>query len=226
MSQLLNMVKGRVAPYVVPDWHRKIVGGLWEELGRKQLDFLLEHGLEPEHRLLDVGCGSLRGGVHFIEYLDGGNYYGVDADPRILRGAEKELDRYDLRDQRPTLRLSDDFDVDFGVSFDVAFAQSLFTHLPVNQIELCLRKVDAVLEYGGRFFATFFLNPHGRAHLEPIVQTEGGLTTYPARNPFHYTPEAFEWAIEGTELELEVIGLWDHPRNQQMLRFTKVGSDI
>ncbi|MGG6294672.1 hypothetical protein ACQ4M4_09620 [Leptolyngbya sp. AN02str] len=40
--------------------HRQFIGGLWEELGQLQFDFLKENGLLPEHRLLDMGCGSLR----------------------------------------------------------------------------------------------------------------------------------------------------------------------
>src|ERR1700744_5017746 len=34
--------------------------------------------LEPAQKLVDYGCGSLRLGVNFIEYLDAGNYMGLD----------------------------------------------------------------------------------------------------------------------------------------------------
>src|SRR4051794_24004227 len=43
--------------------HRRRVGGRWQELGSLQLDFMVAQGLQPQHRLLDVGCGALRGGV-------------------------------------------------------------------------------------------------------------------------------------------------------------------
>jgi hypothetical protein len=61
-----------------PLWHRKAVGGLWDEIGRLQFDYFVSQGLVPHHRLLDLGCGSLRGGVHFIAYLDPDRYSGVD----------------------------------------------------------------------------------------------------------------------------------------------------
>jgi hypothetical protein len=32
--------------------HRDFVGGLWDELGQLQFDFLKQHGL-PQHKLLD-----------------------------------------------------------------------------------------------------------------------------------------------------------------------------
>jgi len=50
------------------------VGGMWEQIGQLQFDFLVNHGLEPNHKLLDIGCGTLRGGRHFITYLVPGNY--------------------------------------------------------------------------------------------------------------------------------------------------------
>ncbi len=50
--------------------HRGLVGGLWDELGKLQLDFLTESGLKPSHKLLDIGCGCLRGGVHYVKYLE------------------------------------------------------------------------------------------------------------------------------------------------------------
>ena len=50
--------------------HRQVVGGMWDEIGALQLEFLQGRGLQPDDLLLDVGCGSLRGGVKFVEYLN------------------------------------------------------------------------------------------------------------------------------------------------------------
>src|ERR1700745_2047005 len=36
--------------------HREIVGGLWEEIGTLQFEFMKRMGLRPESLLLDVGC--------------------------------------------------------------------------------------------------------------------------------------------------------------------------
>ena len=35
----------------------------WLALGAMQFDYLLGHGLRPEHRMLEIGCGNLRGGL-------------------------------------------------------------------------------------------------------------------------------------------------------------------
>ena len=32
-------------------------------------------------RMLEIGCGNLRAGRLFIDYLDAGDYYGIDISP-------------------------------------------------------------------------------------------------------------------------------------------------
>ncbi|MFS2295205.1 MAG: class I SAM-dependent methyltransferase, partial [Actinomadura sp.] len=60
----------------------------WLKLGQMQFDYLLEHGLKPGDRMLEIGCGNLRAGWRFIDYLDAGNYYGIDISPDILLAAQ------------------------------------------------------------------------------------------------------------------------------------------
>lgn len=43
--------------------HRNYVGGLWDEIGLLQFEFLKSRGLKPHHVLVDIACGSLRAGV-------------------------------------------------------------------------------------------------------------------------------------------------------------------
>jgi hypothetical protein len=38
-------------------------------------------------RLLEIGCGNLRAGHLFIDYLESGNYHGIDISPPILTAA-------------------------------------------------------------------------------------------------------------------------------------------
>ena len=44
----------------------------WLQIGQLQFDYLLEHGLKPDMRMLEIGCGNLRAGRLFIDYLDAG----------------------------------------------------------------------------------------------------------------------------------------------------------
>lgn len=63
----------------------------FEEAGRQEFESLVARfGIQPAHRVVDFGCGSLRLGVHFIRYLDPGNYYGLDlTDDFIIPGLER-----------------------------------------------------------------------------------------------------------------------------------------
>jgi hypothetical protein len=64
--------------------HRDVVGGLWNEVGKLQFHYLVAHGLMPSSALIDIGCGCLRGGVHFIAYLDQDRYFGLDLNNSLL----------------------------------------------------------------------------------------------------------------------------------------------
>jgi SAM-dependent methyltransferase len=209
-----------------PNWHRRSIGShaFWERLGRMQLDYLVREGLQPPHFLLDVGCGPLRGGIHFVRYLDAGRYYGVDKRDDVLDEALRvEVPRHGLEAKRPTLLADDKFRFGrFGRQFDYAIAQSVFTHLPLNNIIRCLMEIERALTPGGRFYATFYLNPGGKRKLEDIRQTPT-VTSHFDEDSFHYDVATFEWVCDGTELEVENLGPWGHPHNQQMLRFTKRG---
>jgi SAM-dependent methyltransferase len=211
-------------------WHRDAVGGLWNEMGELQFAFMKQQGLRPEHYLLDVGCGSLRGGVRFVDYLEPGRYFGLDISQELLDAGMAELEKRDLQRKRPQLRCSDSFEVDaFNQQFDFALAQSLFTHLSLNKIMVCLHEVAGVLRPGGRLYATFFENPEGTRHLgqprrQAQISTKKGtrwITTFPNEDPYHYGLDAFEWLCESIPLDVEYVGDWGHPRNQKMVCFTR-----
>lgn len=225
-SKLLAKASERVA-VPPPAWQlRNRVGGRWEEIGRQQFDFLLSEGLSPEHVFIDLGCGVLRGGLHFINHLDVGNYYGIDISPDMIAGGFAEAASAGLSEKRPTLRATDTFDIDFGRKFDYGIALSVFTHVPWNSCFRALANVSANFAPGGRFYATFFPGPDGPERFEPILQqvvppATDRVTTFGDRNHYHYSPADFERLAALVGLELTVIGDWGHLRGQHMLRFTK-----
>ncbi len=213
-----------------PDWHRSTVRGndaFWDYLGKLQLDYLVEHGLQPEHYLLDVGCGPLRAGVHFIGYLETGHYAGVDKrGARLERAAEVELPRHGLEGKSPLLLVNEDFEFSkLGQTFDYAIAQSVFTHLPLNSIVRCLVEMSRVLRPGGRFYATIYENPQGKTYLGEIQQSSR-VVSYPDRDKYHYDLDTLGSVCEGTGLTMSYGGDWGHPDNQKMVVFTReAGAD-
>lgn len=205
--------------------HRSRVGGRWEKMGRLQLDFLVEHGLTPDAYVLDVACGALRAGIPLVGYLDPGMYYGIDINESLLEaGYELELPP-ELREKLPRdhLRKTDRFDCDFGVEFEIAIAQSLFTHVTLNDIRLCMNRVAAAMRPGGRFYATFFEAPR-ELPLHGILEPETDRKSKPRhsdRNPFWYYTADLEWAASFSPWQFRYIGGWNHPGNQKMIELTR-----
>lgn len=200
--------------------HRKFVGGMWEEIGRLQLEFLIKSGLKNNHKLLDVGCGSLRGGLHYINYLDSGNYYGLDINESLIEAGKTEIEGASLTNKNANLIVDDKFSFDrFGTKFDFMISVSVFTHLPMNIIVRCLTKARENLNVNGKYFATFFGAPSS-AHLDPIRQQPGDIITNYDSDPFHYSHDELAFMAELAKLELKIIGDWGHPRNQKMAAFS------
>lgn len=202
--------------------HRGAVGGMWEELGILQLEFMKKMKLEPSHKLLDMGCGSLRGGVKFVDYLASGHYFGVDINQSLLDAGRLELKAAGLSDKQVNLATSNRFDASqFKTQFDYALAISLFTHLSVNFIIQCLERVKDVLTKDGKFYATFFIADSKQAFFSRILQQPGNIETSHYSDPYHYDLKIIEWMADYAGLKLEYIGDWQHPRNQKMFCFSK-----
>jgi SAM-dependent methyltransferase len=201
--------------------HRAFVGGLWEEIGLLQFEFMKRHDLEPRHQLLDLGCGALRGGIHFIRYLDAGNYYGMDINTSLIAAGNRELAEQGLENRNPHLLVTERFELaSFVTTFDAAIAISLFTHLPMNHIVRCLVEVRNVLRPSARLFASYFEAP-ATAYLEPLEHIPGNVVTQYDADPYHYAFEELRWMAGIAQMHVERIGEWGHPKGQQMLAFSK-----
>lgn len=199
--------------------HKHNNRGKTSEVGELQFDFLVNNGLSKDDKLLDIGCGPLRGGVHFIEYLNSGNYFGVDKrELAIIYGEKKVLPDYDLRRKEYTLKTMENFNFQiFDKQFDYIIAQSVFTHLPWNSIARCLLNVRKVLGPDSEFYATF---NEVEALCTGPTESTGGYSTSIDSDPYHYTYGTFRKLCDGIEgLDVEYIGNWGHPREQKMLVF-------
>ena len=218
-----------VADLVRRGHHRGVVGGLWDEIGQLQFDYLLGQGLAPETRLLDIGCGCLRGGVHLVRYLNPGNYFGIDVSQELLdAGYDVELAAAKLQSRLPreNLNANGTFDAGmFGVQFDVAIAQSVFTHLSYNQLKLCMARTARCVRPGGKFYLTIFLADEGEDWTGPIRHSPGGISTRPDANPFHYQHSDLMHAVAGLPWSLVEVVEWGHPRGQRMAVFQRLRTD-
>jgi|SRR5580692_7639957 ubiquinone/menaquinone biosynthesis C-methylase UbiE len=151
------------AAYVSPDL---AVGSSsrehWMEIGKFQFDYLVGHGLKPHHRFLDVGCGNLRLGSMLIAYLNPNCYVGVDISPRIVCAALRTIEECNLQRQCPYIYLLGETSYQFlpESHFDHVHAHSVFTHLPLSEIEKVLRETRRVMKPGACFDFTY--NPSNK----------------------------------------------------------------
>ena len=186
------------------------IGGLWEEMGQLQFDFLTQNGLQPQNTMLDIGCGTLRGGRHFIRFLNPGNYNGIDLSPKAIEAGYALVKEEGLTDKRPRLIVNEAKDLKFGdfaeESFDFLLAQSVFTHLLPEHIEECFQHVGNVLNASSRFFFTFH---------------EGPQKSWKNKN-FQCPISFFQNLADQYGFTLEdYSSRYPHPRNQHMLCITK-----
>ncbi|CNE34209.1 Predicted methyltransferase (contains TPR repeat) [Mycobacterium tuberculosis] len=185
----------------------------WLKLGQMQFDYLLKHGLKPGDRVLEIGCGNLRAGWRFIDYLDTGNYYGVDISPEILLAAQHTLARHGLQDKLPHLTLVNDLKLGFLPSrhFTVVHAHSVFSHSPIQVIDECLAHVGRVLAPDGFFDFTF-------------DRTEG-VEHHVLREDFYYRTETLTGLAERHGLTARFMDDWERlPHGQSKIRVSRAGS--
>lgn len=201
--------------------HRDLVGGMWEEIGALQLAFMQARGLAVSDRLLDMGCGALRGGIHFVRFLEPARYHGLDINASLIEAGRRELAEAGLAGREARLMVDDGFAASrFGVRFDAALAVSLFSHLPVNKIVRCLVEVARVLAPGARFYASWWEAPTP-AHLAPLTHPPAGIVTYYDADSYHYAFAELEWMAGLAGLRARNLGDWGHPRGQRMAMFDR-----
>jgi len=112
----------------------------FEKAGREQFSYLLLAGLNPDSRLVDVGCGVLRAGYWLIHFLDSGCYFGIEPHKdRLEMGVNIILEPEVLKAKRPQFDTNPHFDTSvFGEKFDFFLAYSIWTHASKRQIQTML----------------------------------------------------------------------------------------
>jgi SAM-dependent methyltransferase len=147
--------------------------------GRGQLEILLSHGLAPDDRVLDIGCGALRGGWWLIHFLRPERYFGIEPNQKMLEaGIEVMLGPELLAEKKPRFSHNDDFDFAvFGQVFDFFLARSVWTHASKNQIRAMLHAFHRCSHPGSLFLTSMVELDHpgaseysgtdwvGRSHL-------------------------------------------------------------
>ena len=183
-------------------------GDQWLALGRRQFRYLKTHGLEPHHRMLEIGCGNLRAGWRFIRYLDAGNYTGIDISPEILLAARETIVERGLQEKRPVTMLAAGTGLDSLPSqwFDVAHAHSVFSHTPLDVIDGYLQGMRRVLKPTGFFDFTY-------------NETDGDTWDFLEEDYYFRRQVLIDLAAEHGFAATPMTG-WEHKQAKLRLRFS------
>lgn len=133
-------------------------GQRYRTISRERFELLLEHGLREPHRLLDIGCGSLRLGRLAIPFLAPKGYHGLEPGEKWLyEGLKHEIEEVFgeslVQYKEPAFDHNEQFTLDgFGVEFDYIVAFSVFIHCGQEQFKTCLTNARAVMKQSESIF--------------------------------------------------------------------------
>jgi SAM-dependent methyltransferase len=202
--------------------YRWYIGGehKYDLMGAMQFNLLTALGLRDYHKLLDIGCGSLRAGRLFIPYLNPGCYCGIEPEKWLVEeGIKNEVGSSMLEVKSPRFEFRDDFPIaSFGEKFDYMLAHSIFTHASQTQIIKCLKNVKRHLNpssdnvCSGVLVATVLLG-------EEDYQGTEWLWPGKTKNGFaYYTKECIQRLAQESELMCKFIN-WTHTHGQHWVIF-------
>lgn len=129
----------------------------YDFMGASQFRLLTALGLREEHRVVDIGCGSLRLGRLLLQYLLPERYFGIDPNEWLWKNAvQDEIGSDVISIKRPTFIASSDFTltgIETG-SVDFAIAQSIYSHTGIDCFQKSMAEVARVLSPNGQFVFT------------------------------------------------------------------------
>ena len=179
-----------------------IVGGQYREMGILESSALFTHGLQPEHNVVDVGCGSGRLAVALRPFLTG-KLLGTDVLQKALDYAAEKCARPDwefVRTVEPVIPAA-------AQSADYICFFSVFTHLLDEDIYRFLVESKRVARPGGVIMFSY-LDFEVASHWTIFELTVADRNPNRVLNKFISKPAIHKWCAQ---LGLTVERLYDGP---------------
>lgn len=117
----------------------------------------IDAGLRPHHVCIDYGCGSLRVGQHLLDYLDPGNYWGLDIIDDFFEAGKTLLPESQLECKVPRFRVISPTSLDEAKAatpqFVVSF--SVMRHVPPSELAAYLGSVISLMDRETKVLISF-----------------------------------------------------------------------
>jgi len=125
--------------------------------GYRQLSALINEGLQPESKVMDIGCGCLRTAYWLIHFLHPDGYCGIEpARIRVEYGLKYLFTGAEISLKRPRFDYNPDFDSSvFRTTFDFFLAGSIWSHASKRQIGITLDSFVRDSSDGGVFLTSY-----------------------------------------------------------------------
>jgi SAM-dependent methyltransferase len=147
-------------------------------VGERMVEWLVSLGLEPSHRVLEVGCGIGRMAIPLTRHLrPDASYDGIDITAAKVEYCRNSVGRiaknfrfvhadvynkyYNPRGKMPAATFR--FPYDDG-TIDFAFLVSVFTHMLPDDVAHYLSEISRVLVPGGRCISSFRITDKPKGH--------------------------------------------------------------
>lgn len=167
----VDFMFGRRDPLTPPRYLDFAGHKCFAEEGQEYVTYLRDLcGLQPRHRVLDIGSGIGRVAVPLTRYLADGSYEGLDIVPSGIRWCRQHItpkhprfhfqvtDIYNKMYNPGGRFKSSEYRFPFSDGeFDVVFLISVFTHLLPVDLEHYVSEISRVLRPGGKCLFTAFL---------------------------------------------------------------------
>jgi ubiquinone/menaquinone biosynthesis C-methylase UbiE len=173
----------------------------YERLSLVKLKLLIDLGLSPDAKLLDVGCGTGLLAASLHDFLsERGEYVGADIGPEAVAFCRSRFTRpnfsFHVSEMTKLPPLTQRFD------FIVFY--SVFTHTYPRETAVLLREASRLLAEGGIIFADVFA--------APLIDEYSG-----DRGAVEINPDYLMRLLEDSGLEAHLIDIQSRPRLGQRL---------
>ncbi len=150
-----KLVADLISKYPLEEAMSRAVGGSFDALGELEKRLLIHYGLQPEHFVVDVGCGSGRLACALTSYLTAGRVFGTDVVQELLDYARGRCPPTWHFARVDGIRIPCRANVaDFACFF------SVFTHLLHEESYYYLLEARRVVKPGGHIVFSFLEYEH------------------------------------------------------------------